>query len=63
MHKKLTEALQGIAKKKSLTYNLAIDRKKQHWTQKLIDTAEKRMSPEKFKVWIENFERDLKKRR
>jgi hypothetical protein len=62
MHKKLTEALQGIAKKKSLNYNLAIHRKKQHWTQKLIATAERNMTPEKFKVWMKNFERDIKKR-
>jgi|TARA_R100000995_G_C3375092_1_gene73478 hypothetical protein len=63
MHKQITDILQGIAKKKSLNYNLAIRKTKQHWTQKLIDNAEKSMTPAKFKVWMEHFERDIKKRR
>ena len=61
MHKQITDILQGIAKKKSLNYNLAISKVKQHWTQKLINNAEKSMTPTKFKVWINNFERDIKK--
>ena len=62
MHKQITDILQGIAKKKSLNYNLAIRKTKQHWTQKMIFHAERSMTPEKFKVWMKNFERDIKKR-
>lgn len=63
MHKKLTEVLQGIAKKKSLNYNLAIRKTKQHWTQKMISDAEKRMTPAKFKLWMEDFDRHIKEGR